>query len=94
MTNDAGWAESARQFQQMLGESWGNMLQALQPGELGKAMTMQPSSPVTFTADKIAALQQQYMKEVQALWGQGIQPQMPSTADRRFAGDNWANAAR
>jgi len=90
MTNDAGWAEGARQFQQILGESWGNMLQALQPGELGKAMAIPPSSPVTFTADKITALQQQYMKEVRALWGQGIQPQMPNTADRRFAGDNWA----
>ncbi|WP_404299668.1 PHA/PHB synthase family protein [Alicycliphilus denitrificans] len=91
MTNDAGWTESARQFQQMLGESWSHMLQALQPGELGKAMSMPPSSPVTFAADKLAALQHQYLEEVRAFWGQGLSPQLPKSADRRFAGENWAN---
>lgn len=32
MSNDAAWAESVQQFQQMLSQSWGNMLQAMQPG--------------------------------------------------------------
>ena len=90
MSNDQEWAEGARQFQQMLGESWSNMLQAMQPGELGKAMAMPPSSPVTFAADKLAALQEQYLEEVRKLWSQGLHPQIPQSSDRRFAGDSWA----
>ena len=90
MSNDAAWGESARQFQQMLVESWGNMLQAMQPGELGTAMSMPSASPVSFAADKLAELQQQYMEEVRNFWNQGINPQIPAGNDRRFAGDSWA----
>jgi len=90
MSNDAAWGESARQFQQMLVESWGNMLQAMQPGELGTAMSMPSASPVSFAADKLAELQQQYMEEVRNFWSQGMSPQIPASNDRRFAGDSWA----
>ena len=90
MSNDAAWAESVQQFQQMLSQSWGNMLQAMQPGELNKAMAMPPSTPVNFAGDKLLELQQQYLQDMRALWGQGMLPQMPKTGDRRFAGENWA----
>ncbi|EEI17519.1 hypothetical protein HMPREF0298_0681, partial [Corynebacterium lipophiloflavum DSM 44291] len=33
---DASWADSARQFQQMVGEGWSQMLQVLQPKEMGR----------------------------------------------------------
>ena len=56
MSNDAAWAESVQQFQQMLSQSWGNMLQAMQPGELNKAMAMPPSTPVNFAGDKLLEL--------------------------------------
>ena len=90
MSNDAAWADSVQQFQQMLSQSWGNMLQAMQPGEMNKAMAIPSSAPVNFAADKLMELQQQYLEDVRALWGQGVLPQMPKTGDRRFAGDNWA----
>ena len=91
MDETTDWTESARQFQQILGESWGKALQMLQPGELGKAMSMPPSAPLSFAPDKLAALQQQYMEDARALWGQGLHAQASKTGDRRFAGESWAN---
>lgn len=91
MDETTDWTESARQFQQILGESWGKALQMLQPGELGKAMSMPPSAPLSFAPDKLAALQQQYMEDARALWGQGPHAQASKTGDRRFAGESWAN---
>ena len=92
MSNDSGWAEGARQFQQMLVDSWSSLFQALQPGELSKAMALpvQPSSPVTFAPDKLAELQQQYLEELQSLLGQGMSPKVSAGGDRRFAGESWA----
>ncbi|RKJ99683.1 PHA/PHB synthase family protein [Alicycliphilus denitrificans] len=91
MDETTDWTESARQFQQILGESWGKALQMLQPGELGKAMSMPPSTPLSFAPDKLAALQQQYMEDARALWGQGLHAQASKTGDRRFAGESWAS---
>ncbi len=91
MDETTDWTESARQFQQILGESWGKALQMLQPGELGKAMSMPPSAPLSFAPDKLAALQQQYMEDARALWGQGLHAQASKTGDRRFAGESWAS---
>jgi polyhydroxyalkanoate synthase len=91
MNDQTDWTESARQFQQILGESWGKAVQMLQPGELGKAMSMPPSTAVSFAADKLAALQQQYMEDARALWGKGLHSQPSKTSDRRFAGENWAH---
>ena len=67
MSNDAAWADSVQQFQQMLSQSWGNMLQAMQPGEMNKAMAIPSSAPVNFAADKLMELQQQYLEDVRAL---------------------------
>ncbi|MBS0466010.1 MAG: class I poly(R)-hydroxyalkanoic acid synthase [Proteobacteria bacterium] len=91
MTNDAAWAESVQQFQQMLSQSWGNMLQTMQPSELNMAMSMPPSTPVNFAANKLLELQQQYLEDMRALWSQGMLPQLPKTGDKRFSGENWAH---
>lgn len=45
---------------------------------------------MNFAGDKLLELQQQYLQDMRALWGQGMLPQMPKTGDRRFAGENWA----
>ncbi|MBS0390721.1 MAG: class I poly(R)-hydroxyalkanoic acid synthase [Proteobacteria bacterium] len=91
MDSDTDWTESARQFQQLINESWGKALQMLQPGELGKAMSLPPATPVGFATDKLAALQQQYMDDARALWGQGLHSQPAKSHDRRFAGESWAH---
>ncbi|WP_284466193.1 PHA/PHB synthase family protein [Diaphorobacter nitroreducens] len=89
---DASWADSARQFQQMVGEGWSQMLQVLQPKEMGAALSMPPAGPVSFAPDKLAAVQQRYLQEVQALWSHALHhDDAPLSNDRRFAGENWAH---
>lgn len=39
---------------------------------------------------KLQALQEQYLKEAQALWSQSLQG-TPEVKDRRFSGDGWAS---
>ncbi|MDU7587431.1 MAG: class I poly(R)-hydroxyalkanoic acid synthase, partial [Acidovorax sp.] len=89
---DASWADSARQFQQMVGEGWSQMLQVLQPKEMGAALSMPAAGPVSFAPDKLAAVQQRYLQEVQALWSHALHhDEAPLSNDRRFAGENWAH---
>ena len=90
MDSDARWAEGARQFQQMFGDSWAQALKALAPQDLGAlSAATQAHAPVQFDPDKLAALQTQYMQEAQALWSHGLQAPAPVT-DRRFAGEGWS----
>lgn len=90
MDSDARWADGARQFQQVFGESWAQALQSLKPADLGAlSAATQPHAPVQFDPDKLAALQKQYVEESRALWSQGLQAPA-AVADRRFAGEGWA----
>ena len=91
MDSDAGWAEGARQFQQIFGDGWTKMLQALQPVDMGALSTaLKPHQPVGFAPGKLAELQQQYMESARALWSQGWQAAPPQGGDKRFSGDGWA----
>ena len=92
MNSDADWAEGARQFQQMASEGWNKMLQALQPMNLGSAMSTAapPPVPVLFSPDKLATLQRQYLEDMRALWGQGLPSKDAAGSDKRFAGEGWA----
>ena len=53
---DASWADSARQFQQMVGEGWSQMLQVLQPKEMGAALSMPAAGPVSFAPEASHAM--------------------------------------
>ncbi len=92
MDSQADWAQAASQFQQSLGEGWKKALESFQslggataPGGLGG---MGAVPPLQFAADKLAALQQAYLREAGELWNKGLQVH-PGTQDRRFSHDAW-----
>ena len=88
MNSESPWAESAQQLQQIFGQSWAQALQSFQKLDLG---TPAPAAPaVQFSPAKLQALQQQYLKEAQELWAQGLQG-TPQVKDKRFSGDAWAS---
>lgn len=84
--SDTPWAEGARQFQQILGQSWSQALQAFEKLDLG---AQPPAAPLNFAPDKLQHLQQQYLKEAGALWARGPQG-APEVKDRRFCDQAWA----
>ncbi|WP_313297338.1 class I poly(R)-hydroxyalkanoic acid synthase [Diaphorobacter sp.] len=91
MDSDARWAEGARQFQQLWGESWSRMLQSLPQPDLGAlAASLQPGAQLSLSPEKLTEVQQNYLKEMQALMASGMQPAAAKpSSDRRFAGEGW-----
>ena len=90
------WTQAAQQFQQSMTENWSKALQSLQGmdlGALGAGMstgTTANPSEIRFAPEKLAALQQQYMRDVMGLFNQGMATQ-PAVGDKRFAGDAWGS---
>jgi polyhydroxyalkanoate synthase len=87
MNSEADWSAAAQQFQQNLGQNWTQAMQSFGALNGGAAMPAMPR--VSFSAEKLQALQQAYVKEAADLWNQGLQAQ-PAGADKRFASDAWA----
>ena len=88
MHSESPWADSAQQLQQIFGQSWAQALQSFQTLDLGAALpTAAPQ--LKFSPDKLKTLQQQYLKDAQELWAQGMQGAL-EVKDRRFAGEGWA----
>ena len=90
MNSERGWGPGAQpfeQFQQHLGASWQKALQSFQAVDLGTAQAAMPN--LSFSPEKLQALQQAYLKEASELWNQCLQGAAPS-GDKRFAGDAWA----
>ena len=91
MNSDSPWAESAQQFQQIFGQTWAQALQSFQKLDLGSQASATPMPPaVQFSPAKLQALQQQYIKEAQELWTQGLQG-APQVKDKRFSGEGWSS---
>ena len=88
MNSEALWAQGAQQFQQIFGDSWAKALQSFQNLDLGGPPGKVPA--VQLSPVKLQALQEQYLKEAQALWSQSLQG-TPEVKDRRFSGDGWAS---
>ena len=88
MNSEALWAQGAQQFQQIFGDSWPKALQSFQNRDLGGPPGKVPA--VQLSPAKLQALQEQYLKEAQALWSQCLQG-TPEVKDRRFSGDGWAS---
>jgi polyhydroxyalkanoate synthase len=81
MHSDVDWAAQARRFQADLGQQWTKALQSVQqPGAAALP-------PLTFSPEKLQALQQAYVREAGELWNHGLE-QKPA-GDKRFAGDAW-----
>lgn len=88
MNSEALWAQGAQQFQQIFGDSWTKALQSFQNLDLGGPPGKVPA--VQLSPAKLQALQEQYLKEAQALLSQSLQG-TPEVKDRRFSGDGWAS---
>ncbi len=69
-----------------LGDSWLKALASFQTIGGGDAKT----PALTFSPEKLEALQQQYINEATELWNQSLQGK-PVVQDRRFKGDAWAH---
>ena len=88
MNSEALWAQGAQQVQPIFGDSWAKALQSFQNLDLGGPPGKVPA--VQLSPAKLQALQEQYLKEAQALWSQSLQG-TPEVKDRRFSGDGWAS---
>lgn len=86
MNSDVDWAAQASQFQQNLGQQWAQAMQAFQ--QAGAPATHLPT--LSFSADKLQALQQAYVKEAAEIWNQGLTGKAP-VPDKRFSGEAWAH---
>ena len=87
------WTQAVQQFQQSFGESWSNALQSFQQLGANNPLATAPGThpiALTFSAEKLQALQENYVKEATALWNEGVKAN-PGTADRRFASAAWHN---
>jgi polyhydroxyalkanoate synthase subunit PhaC len=86
MNSESDWTATAQQFQQNLGQQWSQALQSF--GGLGAGTTMPSMPQLSFSPEKVQALQQAYMQEAAQLWNDGLTAR-PAT-DKRFASDAWA----
>jgi polyhydroxyalkanoate synthase len=86
MNSEPDWVRAAQQMQQGLADSWSKALQSFH-----LAGTQDASPPqLSFAPDKLAALQQAYLKEATELWNQGLKAN-PVVPDKRFASEAWAH---
>ncbi|MES2940375.1 MAG: class I poly(R)-hydroxyalkanoic acid synthase [Pseudomonadota bacterium] len=90
MNFEPAWAGAAQQFQQDLAQNWTKALQSFQLAAQPAGMHTGGIPQISFSPDKLGALQQAFVKEAAELWNQGLQGK-PVTADKRFASDAWAN---
>lgn len=88
MHSEADWAVAARQFQENLAQGWSKALQSFQGMDMG--LPAAHLAPLSFSPEKLQALQQAYLREAAELWNQGLTAHPPNS-DKRFAADAWAS---
>jgi polyhydroxyalkanoate synthase subunit PhaC len=95
MNSGPDWVAGTRQLQQSLEEGWQKAMETFAGGKslhafagLGEATNAPPLLPqLSFTPDKLAALQQAYLKEAAELWNHGL---LGTTGrDKRFSSEAW-----
>jgi len=86
MHSDPDWAAATRQFQQSLGDGWTKAMHAFS-GLGNGAPDAPPHAQLPFSPEKLAALQQAYLKEAADLWNHGLAG--ASAGDKRFASEEW-----
>jgi polyhydroxyalkanoate synthase len=87
MNSEPAWAQAAQQFQQGFGDQWARTLQSFSGLDPNAAAPALPQ--LTFSQEKLQALQAAYLKEAAELWNKGLTAN-PAASDKRFAGDAWA----
>jgi len=88
MNSESAWAQAAQQFQQGFGDEWAKALQSFGGLDMHGAMPAMPK--LSFSPDKLRALQEAYLTEAAELWNRGLTAK-PFAGDRRFASDAWAS---
>src|SRR4030095_6895252 len=88
MNSEPDWAAQAEQFQQSLGQNWTQALSSFQGLGTGIGMPAVPPQ-LSFSPEKLQALQQAYLREVAELWNHGLKLN-PAIKDKSFASDAWA----
>jgi polyhydroxyalkanoate synthase subunit PhaC len=88
MNSEAVWTQSAQQFQQNFGDQWTKALQSFGGLDMGQGIPNMPQ--LSFSPEKLQALQQAYMTEAAELWNKGLSAG-PIGSDKRFASDAWAS---
>src|SRR4051812_42880228 len=86
MHSDPDWAAATRQFQQSLGDGWTKAMQAFS-GSANGALNAPANGHLAFSPEKLAALQQAYVKEAAELWNHGLAG--VAAGDKRFASEEW-----
>jgi polyhydroxyalkanoate synthase len=97
MHSEGDWAKAAQQFQRSFGDGWARALEAFGGGKplgtfagLGAHTNTPPAVPaLSFSPEKLAALQQAYLKEASELWNHGLAG--ASAGDKRFASKDWGS---
>ena len=90
MNSDPDWAQMTQGFQQDLADHWIQGLQSFGLGtDAASGITLPALPQVSFSPEKLQALQQAYLKEAADLWNQGLVPP-PAGKDKRFASEAWA----
>ena len=94
MNSEPDWVTTAQQFGKTAADQWAQALKSFEGfvphGAPAASMAGLPSMPpVSFTPDKLQALQQAYVNEAAQLWNSGLTPGTAST-DKRFAAPAWS----
>ena len=89
------WLQSAQNLQQSMAESLSKAFASFHNMDLGEASAklLAPTAQapkVKFSAEKLQALQQQFLADAAELWANGVQGKH-QLADRRFADEAWAD---
>jgi polyhydroxyalkanoate synthase subunit PhaC len=86
MNSDPDGTAAARATQQELGATWTRAMQTAFGGLQQAGIPLLP--PLSFSPEKLQAVQQAYVKEAAQLWNQALDAKTAAT-DRRFASDAW-----
>ena len=90
MNSEPDWAAQAQQFQQFqqaLARTGPRRLSSFQG--MGTTAGVPAAPQLSFSPEKLQALQQAYLREAAELWNQGLKVH-PATKDKRFASEAWA----
>ena len=87
------WLQTAQQFQQSMVDTWGKAFESFKNMDLGQAgaKLMAPTTKppkVSFSPDKLQALQQQFLQDATELWNNSFKGEHV-LKDRRFADPAW-----
>jgi len=77
---------AAQEFQKSFADNWAKALSSFQTLHSNPA----GAPKLSFSAEKLEALQQQYMDEATVLWNQSLHAN-PKLKDRRFSAEAWQN---